>query len=175
VYYQSTPRQLTAAVHRSMLTDLFMILTQHFARMFNSLLPQLFGTAWTRSWCKKGILWECTRYTSCARAVIRGAKFMCFLRNANGPTKVTLFEHNLELKLSQYHRASAENIALVYNLALGEPATAIPNSSRLQHDLHGTLVLDSLFLHALLRDKTVRRQLLHLPHQAISDFDITQH
>jgi hypothetical protein len=63
--------------------------------------------------------------------------------------------------------ASAENIARIYNLALGSTATTIPNSSRLNHDLHGDLVLDSFFLHALLRHWEVQRGILSLPHHGL--------
>ena len=60
--------------------------------------------------------------------------------------------------------ASAESIARVYNLALGITALNIGNSSRLTHSLSAELVLDTFFLHGLLRDSDVRNQKLSLPH-----------
>ena len=67
-------------------------------------------------------------------------------------------------KLTTEISASAESIARVYNLALGITAPDIGNSSRLTHSLSEELVLDTFFLHGLLRDSDVRNQKLSLPH-----------
>jgi hypothetical protein len=58
--------------------------------------------------------------------------------------------------------SSAESIGHVYNLALG--ISEIPNASRLSHQLDGELVLDAFFYHAILRDKSTRKEILRVPH-----------
>lgn len=62
-----------------------------------------------------------------------------------------------------FFSASAESIARVYNLALG--ISELPNASRLSHQLTGELVLDTFFCHTVLRDKSMRHEILHLPHR----------
>ncbi|KAJ7025987.1 hypothetical protein C8F04DRAFT_966979, partial [Mycena alexandri] len=77
----------------------------------------------------------------------------------------TSFENQLcvyfEMQMATIH-ASADGIARIYNLALGQ--SSIPNASRLSHNLDGELVLDAFFLHAVLRDKSARQSVLSLPH-----------
>ncbi|KAJ7510345.1 hypothetical protein B0H11DRAFT_1702034, partial [Mycena galericulata] len=58
---------------------------------------------------------------------------------------------------------SQGGIARVYNTALTN-SDSIPNSSRLIHELTGELVLDSFLFHAILRDKSRRREILSVPH-----------
>jgi hypothetical protein len=60
--------------------------------------------------------------------------------------------------------ASAEAIARIYNLALGHGASDVGNSSRLSDRLVGEVVLDSFFLHALLRGHDDNLEKLSLPH-----------
>lgn len=60
--------------------------------------------------------------------------------------------------------ASAEGISRIYNLALGQTASDIPNSSRLHDKLHGDLVLDAFFLHSLLRNVDKLQVRLSVPH-----------
>ncbi|KAJ6561919.1 hypothetical protein B0H19DRAFT_1143016 [Mycena capillaripes] len=67
----------------------------------------------------------------------------------------------IEMQMAMTH-SSAESIAHVYNLALG--ISEIPNASRLSHQLDGELVLDAFFYHAVLRDKSTRKEILRLPH-----------
>jgi hypothetical protein len=52
-------------------------------------------------------------------------------------------------------------------MALGNTSTSIPNSSRLNQDLHGDLVLDAFFLHAILRRKDINHDILSLPHHGV--------
>ncbi|KAJ7169095.1 hypothetical protein C8R43DRAFT_876347, partial [Mycena crocata] len=66
-----------------------------------------------------------------------------------------------EMQMAMTH-SSAEGIARIYNLALG--TSTIPNASRLSHNLDGELVLDAFFYHAVLRDKSLRYQILSVPH-----------
>ncbi|KAF7370162.1 hypothetical protein MSAN_00646600 [Mycena sanguinolenta] len=54
-------------------------------------------------------------------------------------------------------------IAQVYNSALGNLSSTIPNSSRLLHQLDGELVMDSFLFHAILRDKSRRHERLSVP------------
>lgn len=63
--------------------------------------------------------------------------------------------------------ASSENIARVYNLALGNAHLDLPNPSRLNREINSELVLDAFFLHSLLRDKEGRRETLTLPHHGL--------
>lgn len=68
-----------------------------------------------------------------------------------------------------YHASSssAANIAEIYNMALGRTATNIPNTSRLDQDLHDDDVLDAFFLQALLRDCDTHTLSLNLPHHGL--------
>ncbi|KAJ7225287.1 hypothetical protein GGX14DRAFT_349519 [Mycena pura] len=59
--------------------------------------------------------------------------------------------------------ATSGGIARVYNCALAHTSED-PSASRLKDELAGDLVLDSFFLHALLRDKRHRGLVLKLPH-----------
>ncbi|KAJ6542571.1 hypothetical protein B0H19DRAFT_1170950 [Mycena capillaripes] len=93
-----------------------------------------------------------------------------------------VFEHSfVERGLCQFFEAqmalahcSAQSIAKIYNMALSPPTTEIPNSSRLSHELSEVLVLDAFFLHALLRHKTTRQELLVLPHGGLQKFRFIQ-
>ncbi|KAJ6528498.1 hypothetical protein B0H19DRAFT_1333904 [Mycena capillaripes] len=67
-----------------------------------------------------------------------------------------------------------QSIAKIYNMALSPPTTEIPNSSRLSHELSAALVLDAFFLHALLRHKDTRQELLVLPHDGLQKFRFIQ-
>ncbi|KAJ7334052.1 hypothetical protein DFH08DRAFT_785131 [Mycena albidolilacea] len=67
----------------------------------------------------------------------------------------------IEIQMAMTH-ASAEGIARVYNLALGE--SELPNASRLSHKLEGELVLNAFFHHAVLCDKSTRHETLRVPH-----------
>ncbi|KAJ7498852.1 hypothetical protein FB451DRAFT_1347307 [Mycena latifolia] len=68
--------------------------------------------------------------------------------------------------------ASAEGISRVYNLALG--GSEIPNASRLSNQLDGELVLESFFLHAVLKDKSEQNLKLSVPHHGFQNHRLDQ-
>ncbi|KAJ4467726.1 hypothetical protein C8J55DRAFT_438525, partial [Lentinula edodes] len=70
-----------------------------------------------------------------------------------------LFENQMT-----FQHASAQSIALIYNLALGKTSTIIPNFSRLTLGVADETIWDTFFLHSLLRHKYHHNDILHLPH-----------
>lgn len=64
--------------------------------------------------------------------------------------------------------ATCQGIASVYNKALALTSDD-PSASRLKDELASDLVLDSFFLHAIMRDKAHRRNVLKLPHHGMQD------
>ncbi|KAF8583181.1 hypothetical protein K439DRAFT_1507019 [Ramaria rubella] len=73
-----------------------------------------------------------------------------------------------------FSHASAQSIARVYNLVLKSCDDDVPNKSTfLQHSLDGELVLDSFFLHALLRHKIRCNERLRVPHHGMHEDRLT--
>ncbi|KAJ6621201.1 hypothetical protein B0H10DRAFT_1945562 [Mycena sp. CBHHK59/15] len=80
----------------------------------------------------------------------------------------TRYYHNYFVQEAQNQSARPR----VYNMALA--ASEILNASRLAHQLTGDLVLESFLLHAVLRDKSNRRETLFLPHHGPQNHRLDQ-
>lgn len=71
---------------------------------------------------------------------------------------------------SRFRRVSAGNIATVYNYATAPAASPVRPPLHPDHDLNSKVVLDSFFLHALLRDKSLEHgEYLVLPHDGLQE------
>jgi hypothetical protein len=58
-------------------------------------------------------------------------------------------------------------MARVYNHELGSGTNILPNNGSLLAEITDTIIYDAFYLHALLRDKLSRHELLHLPNRGI--------
>ncbi|KAL1738973.1 hypothetical protein HDZ31DRAFT_50144 [Schizophyllum fasciatum] len=92
-----------------------------------------------------------------------------------GAQKTAFFERDLVLHFEAqmvYQRASAEGIAETYNAALGGKEAI--NRASLEDVLQGSHVYNAFFLHALLRDKDRRDEVLSLPHAGMQADRLTR-